>query len=241
MLACGIPQLNERQDCLLASAASGSEIVARCELHGTSNSRGLPTVGVLDESAKYVARVDSPRGVRKIGLVEAARASPLQYRTLQNPDHQSTGTTCQSSQKLVFKCSVRRVYFEGVGVGGSSKCQRLGAVHPLSRVQKDLCSLVGMDHGKGGAAVQVHVVKAEGIDASSRSMYVEVTQHDEASSAPPSGVLRRQTNSSSLPFYIGKTTGGARAGSKQCTLRLSSSRMPMPSRFLLTPKHPPCP
>ncbi|CAM9497337.1 unnamed protein product, partial [Laminaria digitata] len=43
-----------------------------------------------------------------------------------------------------------------------------------------------MDHGKGGAAVQVHVVKAEGIDASSRSMYVEVTQHDEASSAPPS-------------------------------------------------------
>eukprot|EP00904_Undaria_pinnatifida_P005615 jgi/Undpi1/2183/HiC_scaffold_12.g05569.m1 len=43
-----------------------------------------------------------------------------------------------------------------------------------------------MDRGKGGAAVQVHVGKAEGIDASSRSMYVEVTQHDEASSAPPS-------------------------------------------------------
>lgn len=54
---------------------------------------------------------------------------------------------------------------------------------------KELSSWVGMDHGKSGAAVQVHVVKAEGIDASSRSMYVEVTQHDEASSAPPSGVM----------------------------------------------------
>lgn len=93
---------------------------------------------------------------------------------------------------------------------------------------QEVPSLAGMDHGKGGAAVQVHVVKAEGIDASSRSMYVEVTQHDEASSAPPSGVMYTwATNSSSLPFFIlGKTTG-PRTGSKQCTLRLSSSRIRM--------------
>lgn len=98
-----------------------------------------------------------------------------------------------------------------------------------------------MDHGKSGAAVQVHVVKAEGIDASSRSMYVEVTQHDEASSAPPSGVIViRQQRAAVCFFILRKTTRSPR---KQQAVHATPglSRIRRPSCFLPTLNHLPCP